>query len=982
MQDLIIRGAREHNLKNVTITLPRNKFIVFTGVSGSGKSTLAFDTIYAEGQRRYVESLSAYARQFLGIMDKPDVDSIEGLSPAISIDQKTTSHNPRSTVGTVTEIHDYLRLLFARAGQPHCPICGREISRQSASEIVDRLLERFDGERAYVLAPIVRGRKGEYRKLLAELKKDGYTRVRVDGEVQTLDQALDADLERFEKHDIDVVIDRIKIAEDDRSRLAESVELALAKGEGLLRVLLPDSGGDELFSEKFACPEHGTFLEELEPRTFSFNSPYGACTNCSGLGFLQQFDPELVVPDDGISISKGAIAPWTGGRSDGGKVFYWDRLRALAEHLDFDLSTPWRDLPESSRKVTLNGSEAPIEVVYSRGGRETMRFKAEFEGVIPNLERRLKEATSDFARERLEEYMSLVPCQQCGGTRYKPEVLAVTVAGRNIAELSSMTVLDSREFFGALKLPGSADQIARPIVREVGSRLGFLEDVGLDYLSLDRSANTLSGGEAQRIRLATQVGSGLTGVLYVLDEPSIGLHPRDNARLLRTLHNLRDLGNTLIVVEHDEETMRSADYIVDLGPGAGVHGGKVVAAATPDDLVANKDSLTAAYLRGDRKIAVPQQRREGNGKRLVVEGAREHNLKDIDVAFPLGTLTCVTGASGSGKSTLVHGILRAALAKTLHRAKTTPGAHKRIVGTEHVDKVIEIDQSPIGRTPRSNPATYTGIFTDIRDLYTRAPEARKRGYKPGRFSFNVKGGRCEACKGDGTVKVEMYFLPDIYVPCEVCKGARYNRETLEVKIRGKSIADVLDMTVDEGLDFFENMPSIARKLRLMVDVGLGYIKIGQPSPTLSGGEAQRVKLASELGRRSTGQTLYILDEPTTGLHFEDTRKLLDVLHRLVDGGNTLVVIEHNIDVVKTADWIIDLGPDGGARGGNIVAEGTPETVAADADSATGVFLLRVPEIAERVARATGGLPDDRPQASVRNGGGENDRKGQRAAKVA
>jgi len=982
LQDLIIRGAREHNLKNVTITLPRNKFIVFTGVSGSGKSTLAFDTIYAEGQRRYVESLSAYARQFLGIMDKPDVDSIEGLSPAISIDQKTTSHNPRSTVGTVTEIHDYLRLLFARAGQPHCPICGREISRQSASEIVDRLLERFDGERAYVLAPIVRGRKGEYRKLLAELKKDGYTRVRVDGEVQTLDQALDADLERFEKHDIDVVIDRIKIAEDDRSRLAESVELALAKGEGLLRVLLPDSGGDELFSEKFACPEHGTFLEELEPRTFSFNSPYGACTNCSGLGFLQQFDPELVVPDDGISISKGAIAPWTGGRSDGGKVFYWDRLRALAEHLDFDLSTPWRDLPESSRKVTLNGSEAPIEVVYSRGGRETMRFKAEFEGVIPNLERRLKEATSDFARERLEEYMSLVPCQQCGGTRYKPEVLAVTVAGRNIAELSSMTVLDSREFFGALKLPGSADQIARPIVREVGSRLGFLEDVGLDYLSLDRSANTLSGGEAQRIRLATQVGSGLTGVLYVLDEPSIGLHPRDNARLLRTLHNLRDLGNTLIVVEHDEETMRSADYIVDLGPGAGVHGGKVVAAATPDDLVANKDSLTAAYLRGDRKIAVPQQRREGNGKRLVVEGAREHNLKDIDVAFPLGTLTCVTGASGSGKSTLVHGILRAALAKTLHRAKTTPGAHKRIVGTEHVDKVIEIDQSPIGRTPRSNPATYTGIFTDIRDLYTRAPEARKRGYKPGRFSFNVKGGRCEACKGDGTVKVEMYFLPDIYVPCEVCKGARYNRETLEVKIRGKSIADVLDMTVDEGLDFFENMPSIARKLRLMVDVGLGYIKIGQPSPTLSGGEAQRVKLASELGRRSTGQTLYILDEPTTGLHFEDTRKLLDVLHRLVDGGNTLVVIEHNIDVVKTADWIIDLGPDGGARGGNIVAEGTPETVAADADSATGVFLLRVPEIAERVARATGGLPDDRPQASVRNGGGENDRKGQRAAKVA
>ena len=988
MQDLIVRGAREHNLKNIDITLPRNQFIVFTGVSGSGKSTLAFDTIYAEGQRRYVESLSAYARQFLGIMDKPDVDSIEGLSPAISIDQKTTSHNPRSTVGTVTEIHDYLRLLFARAGQPHCPVCGREITRQSASEIVDRLLERFAAQRAYVLAPLVRGRKGEYRKLFAELKKDGYTRVRLDGEVQTLEQALEADLERFEKHDIDVVIDRVKIDEEDRSRLAESIELALAKGDGLLRVLLPDSGADELFSEKFACPEHGTFLEELEPRTFSFNSPYGACSNCSGLGYLQQFDPELVVPDDSISISKGAIAPWTGGRADGGKVFYWDRLRALAEHLDFDLASPWHELSEEARNVILYGSDAPIEVVYSRGGRETMRFKAEFEGVIPNLERRLKEATSDFARERLEEFMSLVPCKECGGTRYKPEVLAVTVAGRNIADLSSLTVLDGRKFFGSLELPGAADQIARPILREVGSRLGFLEDVGLDYLSLDRTANTLSGGEAQRIRLATQVGSGLTGVLYVLDEPSIGLHPRDNARLLRTLHNLRDLGNTLIVVEHDEETMRSADYIVDLGPGAGVHGGSVVAAATPGDLLKDKNSLTAAYLRGDRHIDVPDQRREGNGKRLVIEGAKEHNLKDIDVAFPLGTLTCVTGASGSGKSTLVHSILRASLAKQLHRAKTTPGSHKRIVGTEHVDKVIEIDQSPIGRTPRSNPATYTGIFTDIRDLFTRAPEARKRGYKPGRFSFNVKGGRCEACKGDGTVKVEMYFLPDIYVPCEVCKGARYNRETLEVKIRGRSIADVLAMTVDEGLEFFENMPAIARKLRLMADVGLGYIKVGQPSPTLSGGEAQRVKLASELGRRSTGQTLYILDEPTTGLHFEDTRKLLDVLHRLVDGGNTLVVIEHNIDVIKTADWIVDLGPDGGARGGNIVAEGTPEDVAADADSATGAFLQRVPEIAERVAsggrsaKTAGNDANEQAQALGHPADEVSGKKRQRPAKVA
>ena len=953
MQDLTVRGAREHNLKDVTITLPRNKFIVFTGVSGSGKSTLAFDTIYAEGQRRYVESLSAYARQFLGIMDKPDVDAIEGLSPAISIDQKTTSHNPRSTVGTVTEIHDYLRLLFARVGVPHCPVCGREITRQSASEIVERLVKRFEGERAYVLAPVVRGRKGEYRKLFAELKKEGYTRVRVDGEVQTLDQAMEADLERFEKHDIEVVIDRVKVSEEDRSRLAESVELALAKGEGLLRVLFPDTGVDELFSERFACPEHGTFLEELEPRTFSFNSPYGACTNCSGLGFLQQFDPDLIVPDDSLSISRGAIVPWTGSRSEGGKVFYWDRLRALADHMGFDLQTPWKDLPEEAKRMVLYGSDKPIEVVYTRGGRETMRFKADFEGVIPNLERRLKEATSDFARERLEEFMSLVPCPACKGSRYKPEVLAVTVAGRNIAELSSLTVLEGRAFFSTLQLEGAAGQVAAPILREIVSRLGFLEDVGLDYLTLDRSANTLSGGEAQRIRLATQVGSGLTGVLYVLDEPSIGLHPRDNERLLRTLLSLRDLGNTLIVVEHDEVTMRAADYIVDLGPGAGVHGGRVVAQGTPEELMRHEGSLTAAYLRGDKKIPVPERRREGNGKRLVIEGAREHNLKDIDVAIPLGTLTCVTGASGSGKSTLVHSILRAALAKALHRAKTTPGAHRRITGIEHVDKVIEIDQSPIGRTPRSNPATYTGIFTEIRDLFTRAPEARKRGYKAGRFSFNVKGGRCEACKGDGTVKVEMYFLPDIYVPCEVCKGARYNRETLEVKIRGKSIADVLNMTVDEGLEFFENIPAIARKLKLMQDVGLGYIRIGQPSPTLSGGEAQRVKLAAELGRRSTGQTIYILDEPTTGLHFEDTRKLLDVLHRLVEGGNTLVVIEHNIDVIKTADWIIDLGPDGGARGGQIVAEGTPEDVAMNEASSTGRFLLKVPEIRARVEARLG-----------------------------
>ena len=948
MQNLVVRGAREHNLKNVSIELPRNAFIVFTGVSGSGKSTLAFDTIYAEGQRRYVESLSAYARQFLGLMDKPDVDAIEGLSPAISIDQKTTSHNPRSTVGTVTEIHDYLRLLFARAGIPHCPICGRRIEKQSASEIVDKMVARFNGEKALLLAPVVRGRKGEYKKLFADLKKEGFARVRVDGVVQTLEEALASNLERFEKHDIDVVVDRIKVDEEDRARMAESVELSLQKGEGLMRVFVPERGVDELFSERFACPEHGTALEELEPRSFSFNSPYGACPSCTGLGFKQEFDPALVIPDETLSVSRGAIAPWTGGRSDGNKIFYWDRLRAVAEHFGFELSTPWQDLPEPAKKVILYGSDKPIEVVYTRDGKETMRFKADFEGVIPNLARRLAEANTEFAREKLEAFMGLQPCPECGGTRYKPEVLAVTVADRNIAQVSGLTVLEARDFFSSLDLPEPGNSIATPITREVNARLGFLENVGLDYLTLDRSANTLSGGEAQRIRLATQVGSGLTGVLYVLDEPSIGLHPRDNTRLLKTLLSLRDLGNTLIVVEHDEETMRAADYIVDLGPGAGVHGGNIVAAAEPADLLKDPNSLTAAYLRGDKKIKVPEQRRDGNGKRLKIVGAREHNLKNVTVEFPLGTLTCITGASGSGKSTLVHRILHASLAKDLYRAKETPGAHSRIDGTEHIDKVIEIDQSPIGRTPRSNPATYTGIFTDIRDLFTRAPESRKRGYKAGRFSFNVKGGRCEACKGDGTVKVEMYFLPDIYVPCEVCKGKRYNRETLEVKIRGRSIADVLDMTVDEGLDFFENIPNVARKLQLMQDVGLGYIKIGQSSPTLSGGEAQRVKLASELGKRSTGKTLYILDEPTTGLHFEDTRKLLGVLHRLVDAGNTLVVIEHNMDVVKTADWVVDLGPDGGVRGGTVVAEGTPENLAAHLTSSTGSFLRRIPEIAKRL----------------------------------
>jgi len=948
LQNLVIRGARAHNLKNVSTTLPRNSFIVFTGVSGSGKSTLAFDTIYAEGQRRYVESLSAYARQFLGLMDKPDVDSIEGLSPAISIDQKTTSHNPRSTVGTVTEIHDYLRLLFARAGTPHCPICGRVIEKQSASEIVDRLLEKFSEQRAFVVAPLVRGRKGEYKKLFEGLKKEGFARARVDGEVQTLDEALRLNLEKYEKHDIDVVVDRLKISADDRTRMAEAVELALQKGEGLMRVFLPDLGRDEVFSERFACPEHGTALEELEPRAFSFNSPYGACTHCTGLGSRSEFDPALIVPNDELSISEGAIAPWSQGRGDGNKVFYWDRIKALSDHLGFDLKTPWGELPPPVQTTLLGGSRDAIEVVYKRGDRETMRFNVEFEGIVPNLERRLREATTDYAREKLEAFMSLVPCPKCHGTRYKPEILSVTVAERNIAELSGMTVLDARRFFAELALPEPGSTVAAPIMREVGARLGFLENVGLDYLTLDRSANTLSGGEAQRIRLATQVGSGLTGVLYVLDEPSIGLHPRDNARLLQTLLRLRDLGNTLIVVEHDEETMRAADYLVDLGPGAGIHGGEIVAEGPPETLMQDPDSLTAAYLRGDKRIEVPSKRRSGNGRTIKIVGATEHNLQDVSVELPLGTLTCITGASGSGKSTLVHRILHASLAKQLYRAKETPGAHRALHGTEHIDKVIEIDQSPIGRTPRSNPATYTGIFTEIRDLYTRAPEARKRGYKAGRFSFNVKGGRCEACKGDGTVKVEMYFLPDIYVPCEVCKGARYNRETLEVKIRGKSISEVLAMTVDEGVGFFENIPNIARKLQLMQDVGLGYVKIGQPSPTLSGGEAQRVKLASELGKRSTGKTLYILDEPTTGLHFEDVRKLLGVLQRLVDGGNTLVVIEHNMDVVKTADWLIDLGPDGGSRGGHVVAEGTPETVATHPKSSTGEYLRGIPEIQARL----------------------------------
>lgn len=980
MNNIIVRGAREHNLKNVTVELPRNKFVVITGVSGSGKSTLAFDTIYAEGQRRYVESLSAYARQFLGLMEKPDVDAIEGLSPAISIDQKTTSHNPRSTVGTVTEIHDYLRLLYARVGTPYCPICGRKIERQSPSEITDKLLSLYADARTILLAPIVRGRKGEYRKMISDLKREGFARARVDGTIYDIDEAEKLKLEKFEKHDIDVVVDRLVLKEADRSRIAESVELGLRRGEGLLRVLFPDSGQEELYSEKFACPEHGSVLEELEPRSFSFNNPYGACPNCAGLGSKLEFSPDAVI-DENLSVAEGAIIPWSK-KGTGGGVYYWDKLRALSEHLGFDLKTPWRELPAKIQHVILKGMDAPFEVVYRRGGKETMRFMTEYEGVIANLERRYAETESDYMREKLEELMEMVECPTCGGTRYKPEILAVRVGGVNIAQTSNMSVLEADAFFGQLQdgvvgeadiakflesgvggsakvapprsydyqLGGFGSAVAAPILKAIRTRLKFLVDVGLDYLSLDRSANTLSGGEAQRIRLATQVGSGLTGVLYVLDEPSIGLHPKDNGRLIQTLKSLRDLGNTLLVVEHDEETMMESDWVVDMGPGAGVHGGDVVAVGTPQDIAADANSLTGKYLRGELKIEVPAVRRRGNGKKLRVRGAREHNLRGVTVEVPLGTMTVVTGPSGSGKSTLIHDILHATLARDLNRAKTNPGKFDGLDGIEHLDKVIEIDQSPIGRTPRSNPATYTGVFTEIRDLFTRTTEARRRGYQAGRFSFNVKGGRCEHCKGDGVMKIEMNFLPDIYVPCEVCKGARYNRETLEVKYNHKSIAEVLDMTVEVATEFFQNIPNIERKLQLLCDVGLGYMRIGQPSTTLSGGEAQRIKLASELSKRATGKTIYILDEPTTGLHFEDVRRLMGVLERLVEAGNTLLIIEHNLDVIKVADWVIDLGPEGGIRGGEVVTFGTPEEVAAHPTSHTGAYLARVPGIVPSTPR--------------------------------
>ena len=939
---LIVRGAREHNLKNIDVELPRNALVVITGLSGSGKSSLAFDTIYAEGQRRYVESLSAYARQFLGLMDKPDVDAIEGLSPAISIEQKTAGANPRSTVGTITEIYDYLRLLWARTGTPHCPNDGSPVERQSASQITDLVLEWPEGTKIEVLAPLVRGRKGEFRDVFEAMRKQGFVRVRINGE--TYDLSSVPKLNRRQNHDIAVVVDRLVVRPADRGRLADSIETALKAAEGVVEVVRQTgSPRTRLFSERYACPKCGLSLPELEPRQFSFNSPYGACPDCSGLGTRREVNADLVLGDHGLSILEGVVLPW--GEPSGylRKVV----LPALARTYKFDLNAAWRDLSPAVQKILLHG--APGKTITYQYDSERWRgsYESGWKGVLDHVEKRYRETASDAVREQLEQYMVEQPCPTCGGRRLKPESLSVLVAGRSIGDVVALPVREVLDFFAKVPLRGPSragldPEISRPILKEVTDRLRFLVDVGLDYLTLERSAVTLSGGEAQRIRLATQIGSRLVGVLYILDEPSIGLHQRDNARLLATLKELRDLGNTVLVVEHDEETIRAADYVVDLGPRAGRHGGEVVAAGPLNDVLRHRDSLTARYLRGELRIPVPPRRRIASADRLLrVLGAKHHNLKDLSVDFPLGLFVAVTGVSGSGKSTLVTDILYQALARHFYRAKVVPGAHERLDGLDHIDKVIDIDQSPIGRTPRSNPATYTGLFTPIRELFTYLPESKLRGYGPGRFSFNVKGGRCEACQGDGLVKVEMHFLPDVYVPCEVCKGRRYNRETLEVRYKGKSIADVLDLTVADALDFFEHQPRIRTKLELLNDVGLGYIHLGQSATTLSGGEAQRVKLATELAKRDTGRTLYILDEPTTGLHFEDVRLLLEVLHRLVDKGNTVVVIEHNLDVVKTADWVIDLGPEGGELGGRVVAEGPPEKIAQAKGSHTGQFLRKV-----------------------------------------
>ena len=927
-----IKGARAHNLKNINIEIPRDKLIVVTGLSGSGKSSLAFDTIYAEGQRRYVESLYSYARQFLGQMDKPDVDNIEGLSPAISIDQKTTSHNPRSTVGTVTEIYDYLRLLFARAGRPHCPKCGKPIAQQSVDQMLDQVLQIPEGTKLLIMAQVVRGKKGEHRKVLEHIRHEGYVRVRVDGEIHDVND--DIRLEKTKKHTIEVVIDRLVVREGIRQRLADSMETALKLGEGVAYVQIVD-GELMMFSENFACVDCGISLPEIAPRMFSFNNPYGACPECTGLGSHMEFDEELVLPDPALSVGDGAIAPI----SRNVNSYAMCAMDAVLRQHGYSLDTPWQELDRKTRDVLLHGSDGErFTFRYTNMFGENKEYHVPFEGVMPLLSRRYEETDSDEMRESYENYMTNIPCKSCHGARLKPETLSVTVGGRNIHEVTELTIRECEEFFSHLELTEREEKIARQILKEIHARLTFLLNVGLDYLTLSRAAGTLSGGEAQRIRLATQIGSGLMGVLYILDEPSIGLHQRDNNRLLATLKHLRDLGNTLIVVEHDEDTMYAADHIIDIGPGAGAHGGRVVAVGTAQEIMQVPESVTGQYLSRAKYIPVPSKRRKGNGNFIEILGAKENNLKNLNVKIPLGTLTLVTGVSGSGKSTLVNEILYKGIASRLYHAKGKPGAHKKIKGLEHIDKIIDIDQQPIGRTPRSNPATYTGVFDAIRELFSQTSEAKMRGYKAGRFSFNVKGGRCEACRGDGILKIEMHFLPDVYVPCEVCKGARYNRETLEVRYKGKTIADVLDMTIDEAVELFKNVPKIARKLQIIQDVGLGYIKLGQPATTLSGGEAQRVKLATELSRRSTGKTLYILDEPTTGLHTADIDKLLGILHRLVDGGDTVVVIEHNLDVIKTADHIIDLGPEGGDKGGTIVAEGRPEAIVRVPESYTGKFL--------------------------------------------
>jgi excinuclease ABC subunit A len=943
-EELVVHGAREHNLKDVTVRLPRNRLITITGLSGSGKSSLAFDTIYAEGQRRYVESLSAYARQFLQMMEKPDVDSIDGLSPAISIDQKTTSRNPRSTVGTVTEIYDYLRLLYARVGRPHCPVCGRPIAGQSQESIVDQVLQLPEGTKFTVNAPVVRDRKGEYKDVFGELRADGFTRVKVDGEQRLLEE--DIVLDKKRKHTIEVVVDRLSMKPDLRQRLAQSIETAAGLADGLVAIDVLDSADGEddqgrprggetmLFSENFACPEHGVSLAELEPRIFSFNSPHGACPRCTGLGAQLEVDPDLVVPDPSLAIGEGALVPWSVMNSN----FYESVIQGIADRWEVDLETPWAELPQEQRDLFLNGTGGErVYVQYrNRMGRKRS-YMLSFEGIVKSLERRYRETDSSQIRERIEEYMSFRACPACGGARLKPEVLAVTVGGKNIHELTKLSVSASLEFLDALDLTEVERLIGARIVKEIRERLTFLADVGVGYLTLDRAASTLSGGEAQRLRLATQIGSQLVGVLYILDEPSIGLHQRDNGRLIGTLERLRDLGNTVLVVEHDEQMMRAADWLVDMGPGAGEHGGYVVAEGPAKNVERVASSVTGQFLSGAREIAVPERRPLDNGT-FTVRGARMHNLKGIDVEFPVGKLVAVTGVSGSGKSTLVNEIVYKALANRLHRMRIKPGDHDSVEGIECFDKVIDIDQSPIGRTPRSNPATYTDLFTPIRELYSLTPEAKVRGYKPGRFSFNVRGGRCETCKGDGQIKIEMHFLPDVYVPCETCHGRRYNRETLEVRFKGKAIADVLEMSVEEALEFFAKIPKIRRKLQTLHDVGLDYVKLGQPATTLSGGEAQRVKLAKELSKIATGRTLYILDEPTTGLHFADIEKLLDVLQRLVDAGNTVLVIEHNLDVIKQADWLVDLGPEGGDAGGEVIATGTPEQVAEVEDSYTGAYL--------------------------------------------